>query len=121
MSSGPESEGKKGRPRDPKVSIYDLIDEAARAGRLNLGTSPRETPKERESRLEEERKDADLDRWKEKIYVVFTISLLSLVVAGCAMILASPSRPESEKKWAMSALALIVGGAVTRTYGRDKG
>jgi hypothetical protein len=103
-----------------KKADYDLVQNAVKAGDVKLEITPREAPEERRRRLEEESRDAELTRWKEKAQFIFTLGLLALVVACCLMILASATRPESEKKWAMSALALIVGGAVTRTFGREK-
>jgi hypothetical protein len=110
----------KPRRSSAKKAEYDLVQNAVKAGDIKLEITPRETPEERRRRLEEESRDAELTRWKEKAQFVFTLCLLALVVASCLMILASATRPESEKKWAMSALALIVGGAVTRTFGREK-
>jgi hypothetical protein len=122
MSDDPDPGGPTRRGRDRVQNAeYDLLQEAARAGHVKVEITPKETPKERERRLEDESKDAELERWKDKVHLVFTIALLSIVVIGCLTIPGLPSRPESEKKWAMSALALIVGGAVGRTYGQRKG
>ena len=115
-----ESSGDKSKRSASKKADYDLVQNAVKAGDVKLEITPKEVPEERRRRLEEESRDAELTRWKEKAQFIFTLGLLSLVVASCLMILASATRPESEKKWAMSALALIVGGAVTRTFGREK-
>jgi hypothetical protein len=120
MSTEPSKPEKKNRPPILDDTDYDLLQEAAKAGHVKVDISPKETPKERERRLVEESKAADFLRWKEKELLLFTLELISVVVVGCLLILGSESRPESEKKWAMSALALIVGGAVTRTFGREK-
>lgn len=122
MSTDPDAgKANSGRPEPAQPPDYNILREAARAGHVKVEITPKETPKERERRLDDESKDADLERWKERVHVIFTISLLAVVVVGCLIILAMPSRPETEKRWAMSALALIVGGAIGRTYGQSKG
>ena len=96
--------------RAPRRQNMDFVE--------RLTYSRPEDPVVRDARLEQERADADLRRWKDRMLFVVAIVVVLAVGAVCLWILFDPSFSPDDRKWATGLLGLIAGALASHIVGK---